>query len=481
MRARDLRRTRQADQRAEALGLERRARRAPRSGGVRDRTGPAPPPVPARAGVDRESAQKPRFAPGILDIAIEVDRGVIARLARSLVTFGENRQPTVNRQKRGSQSGRKDVSRARSARACASPSSMACVTQCVSSATVSSAASTGSAPVAQSRAAPNVVDLRAEDLRARRRRLEGRPEARRTRDGEHPACMTEAERRDASRQGARRASPRRTRGSSRASNSGPIALASARRRTRLLSISDARVSRSAPQTSSAASSVLRPGRSRSSQTGLARRGERRSCDQAIVARSVAWRGSASRCAGRSSRSSRRSRIAWGCRRRVRAAASSNASGKPSRRSHSIVTSSRRLDRGVDAPRAIHEEGHSLFEHERTQVEPRLGGDVQRLAARHEEPERRCARRQGRERRRDRREELLDVVQEQVGAPLADPCGDPLRRRVVLTEGVGDRRENRASDRGARRAGRRPCRPRRPPRADGTARSRSGSCPCRRAR
>ena len=236
---------------------------------------------------------------------------------------------------------------------------------------------------------------------------------------------------------------RRTRGSSRASSSGPIRSASARRRTRLLSISDARVSRSAPQTSSAASSVQPPRKIARLAKRLRSSGERRSCDQAIVARSVAWRGSASRCAGRSSRSSRRSRIASGLqeprprgrklereRQAVEALAQHRhvaASARPS-----ALTRCARSTKKVTAS-----SGTSGGRSNRVSA---ATFSASRLVT--SEPERRRGSRdEGRERRRHGREELLDVVEEQVGAPLADPCGDPLRRSVVGAEGLRDRRQH----------------------------------------
>ena len=142
----------------------------------------------------------------------------------------------------------------------------------------------------------------------------------------------------------------------------------------------------------------RRGRSRGSRTGSARRARgdratRRSSPAASRGADPRRAAPAGRADPRGARGSPRA-----CSRRVRAAASSSASGSRSRRSQSsspscvgsIAASTRcaRSTKKVDR----------LLEHERRKVEPRLGGDVQRLAARDEEPESRARRNERRERR-----------------------------------------------------------------------------------
>ena len=91
----------------------------------------------------------------------------------------------------------------------------------------------------------------------------------------------------------------------------------------------------------------RRGTRRGARTGAAPRSSSRSWLHSIVARSVCWRGSASRPPlSRSSRCERRSRIWAGERTLVRAAASSSASGRSSRRrqSSAIVSSGSSCER-----------------------------------------------------------------------------------------------------------------------------------------
>ena len=109
------------------------------------------------------------------------------------------------------------------------------------------------------------------------------------------------------------------------------------------------MSRSASQTASAVSSVQPPRKTASRRKSRRSSSSRRSCDQAIVARRVECRSSASRVPlSRSRRASSRSSSASGERSFVRAAASSTASGRWSRRAQSSVTCSSRERSGRTA-------------------------------------------------------------------------------------------------------------------------------------
>ncbi len=155
-----------------------------------------------------------------------------------------------------------------------------------------------------------------------------------------------------------RASRPRAPGSSRASSSEGRAGLS-RRRSRLLSSSDWRVSGSAEQIASADSYVHPPAQTDEGAKELLFVSSSRSYDHSIVARSVCWRGSASRPAlSRSSLWASRSRSCSGVKTTVRAAASSSASGRLSRRAQSSMTAgencamessaSARVTKSVDA-------------------------------------------------------------------------------------------------------------------------------------
>ena len=85
-----------------------------------------------------------------------------------------------------------------------------------------------------------------------------------------------------------------------------------------------------------------------------------------------------------------------------------------------------LDPCVDAARALREERHRLVEDERGQIESHLGADVERLATRHDEAERRGVLYEGCEVSCDRRKQLLDVVHQDVRSPIADARRDSLQ-------------------------------------------------------
>ena len=132
-----------------------------------------------------------------------------------------------------------------------------------------------------------------------------------------------------------------------------------------------------------------PRRPRACSRRRRRRGARRAAaprsraarsDHSIVARSVCWRGSASRPPlSRSSRCESRSRICSGVRALVRAAASSTASGRLSRRRQSSAIVVARLEL-----RALAEERDCLALGERRHRVLDLALDAQQLAARDEQ-------------------------------------------------------------------------------------------------
>ena len=146
--------------------------------------------------------------------------------------------------------------------------------------------------------------------------------------------------------------------SNRGSSSGPASA-----RTRLLSISDSSVSRSAAQIRSAASSVPPPEKT-ARRAKRARSSSLRSSQlHSIVARSVRWRSGASAAPVVSSdnRRSSRARICSTDRILVRAAASSIASGKLVQASaDGLDRRTRAVDHepGADRPRSLREQGRS---------------------------------------------------------------------------------------------------------------------------
>ena len=118
------------------------------------------------------------------------------------------------------------------------------------------------------------------------------------------------------------------------------------RRIRLLSASDSSTSRSASQTPSAASSVQPPRKTERAVSSRCSSGVSSSYDHSIVARSVRCRASASRPPlRRSRRPPSRSSSCSVVRTDVRAAASSIASGRSSRRAQSSSTCSSGRKRG----------------------------------------------------------------------------------------------------------------------------------------
>ena len=162
-------------------------------------------------------------------------------------------------------------------------------------------------------------------------------------------------------------------------------------RMRLLSASDSRpANRSIPRppsgsaTANAASAVQPPAKTAAGRRGAAPRG-RRSWLQAIAPRSVRWRSGRSRAPPPRSRlRPSRSRISAGLSSRIRAAASSMASGSPpgARRSRRRPRAPRRRGRGRAgcALRAIDEQGHAGLGVERRYRVPTLARDPQELAA-----------------------------------------------------------------------------------------------------
>ncbi len=192
----------------------------------------------------------------------------------------------------------------------------------------------------------------------------------------------------------------------------------------------------------------RRGRRPARRTGAAPRGSSSSWLHSIVARSVCWRGSASRPPlSRSSRCDSRSRICAGESTLVRAAASSSASGRSSRRrqSSAIVVVRRQ-------PRALAEQLDRLRLRERRDRVVDLAVDAQQLAARDHQLQVRAALEQPAELRR-RLDHLLEVVEQQQQLALADVLGEA----VLRAERLRDRLRSRAPARAAR-----PARPRRRP-------------------
>ena len=102
---------------------------------------------------------------------------------------------------------------------------------------------------------------------------------------------------------------------------------------------------------------------------------------------------------------------------------------------------RRLDRGVDTPSTVDEEGRRLVQRERGKVEPCLGGDVERLATRHHETKSRRCLDDRREHCCHARKQLLDVVEHQMGTAPAYPRRDPLRRHALGSERACNRRQD----------------------------------------
>ncbi len=134
------------------------------------------------------------------------------------------------------------------------------------------------------------------------------------------------------------ASRRRARGSSRAEEPRELVLATTKE-----ALVDERLDgvRSRSQTASAAPYVHPPANTDRPRKRLCSASSSRSWDHSIVARSVCWRGSASRPAvSRSRRSDSRSRSCCGEKMTVRAAASSRASGRLSSREQSSATDGR---------------------------------------------------------------------------------------------------------------------------------------------
>ena len=210
-----------------------------------------------------------------------------------------------------------------------------------------------------------------------------------------------SERRKSSRRRTRPVRPRPRRvdhgelaGVTRQRSNGADPASSVRRRTRLLSISEASVSRSDSQTCSTASSECsrrerRPGRRRGASRRLRR------VDRPTTNRGARSCGAGPRRAGAGiSSADRRSRSASGARRRVRAAASSRASGSRSRWSQSSRPPA--YARGP-AGRHGRVEGTASRRRRRRAEDDRISVRLrlERLPARDEQPELRCGRLRGR--------------------------------------------------------------------------------------
>ena len=192
-------------------------------------------------------------------------------------------------------------------------------------------------------------------------------------------------------------------------------------------MSDCNVSRSASQTSSAASSASLRRRRQDGRRATAHRSREGHGDHAIVARSVCWRGSASRPPfSRSSCLESRSRICCGVRARVRAAASSTAR-------KAVQPSAELADLGAGLePRRAEELDRLSFREGRHGV-LHLALDTEHLAARHEQLKRGAL---GQQRRQIGGcfDHLLEVVEQDQHLAPSDVVG----QAVARAERSGDR-------------------------------------------
>ena len=264
----------------------------------------------------------------------------------------------------------------------------------------------------------------------------------------------------------RSAARARSRGSSRASRSARPCGAGGSSRRATGACRDRRPRRPRPPRA-----CSRRGRRRGGRRGSALRASSRSWLHSIVARSVCWRGSASRPPlSRSSRCESRSRICAGESTLVRAAASSIASGRSSsrRQSSAIVSSGSSRERSQKSSTASGSAsgGTGYSTSPLIRSSSRLVTRSFRFGQRSSSAEIRC-----------RLDHLLEVVEQQQELALADV----LREAVLRPERLRDRlgHERRVAQRGQadpEDAGReRRARARRRPRA------RAASCPSHPAR
>ena len=223
----------------------------------------------------------------------------------------------------------------------------------------------------------------------------------------------------------RSASRRRARGSSRASKN--LGCSSSLRRRRLLSTSDCTVSGVAPQTASAASYVHPPAKTERPRKRLCSASSSRSCDHSIVARSVCWRGSASRPAvSRSSRSDNRSR-SWLRREDDRSGRRQLESERQVVQPGAELRDRRRLAHAcVEAASASHEELDAVLVCQRRNGVQLLALELEPLSARDED------RRTGdvaerRDLSSDVRQEVLRVVEQEQRALPVESRGERARQ------------------------------------------------------
>ena len=210
-------------------------------------------------------------------------------------------------------------------------------------------------------------------------------------------------------------------------------------------------------------------RRRGARRAASRRRSSRSYDHSIVARSVCWRGSASRPPlSRSSRCASRSRICAGER-------TLRAGGGELECERQVVEPAAELgDRLVRLePRALAEELDRLRLGERRHRVLDLAADPQQLPARDQEPQVGAGLEQLRELGR-RLDDLLEVVEQQQKLALADVLGEAvlrperLRDRLGHERGVAEGGKADPEDPGLERRARARRRPR----------SRAASCPSR---
>ena len=177
----------------------------------------------------------------------------------------------------------------------------------------------------------------------------------------------------------------------------------------------------------------------------------------MVARSVCWRGSASRSPlSRSRRCESRSSSCSAEKTAVRAAASSIASGSSSSRAQSSSHGRRRGEGRIDCARASEEERRSVVLGERRHRPGLLAADAQTLAARDQQASSRSTGARAPRCSAAASQQLLDVV-EQAEHRLVRMCAtrpffEPSRSRD--RESASDERRDRATARAAPRR----CRP-----------------------
>ena len=161
----------------------------------------------------------------------------------------------------------------------------------------------------------------------------------------------------------------------------------------------------------------------------------RSWLQAIEAASVCWRPGAWRAPRTSSpkRSSSPASMSAGERVRSHAAASSSASGMPSRRAHSILSTSSlaasSANDGLHLAAALEEQPQGVLLGQRRHRPHELAGDGERLAARRRHADLRARLEQGRGDRGRAVEHLLAVVETDEQPPVAELPGQRRERSL----------------------------------------------------